>query len=127
MRLKAKDIAPLRDTIRKVQENLCQICDIELTGDIKACLDHDHKTGHIRGVLCQNCNGIEGKINNLANRGRRQMTKMEFLDEIMAYWSYFNVYPRTEIHPTHKTPDEKRIRRNKKAKERRLKKKQAKA
>ena len=127
MRLKAKDIPALRAAIALDQNGKCWICSIDLGGEIKACLDHDHKTGRVRGVLCGNCNGIEGKVNNLSNRGKRDLTKMEFLDRIMAYWSLHNACPRHEIHPTHKTADEKRIRRNKKAKERRLKKKQAKA
>ena len=127
MRLKAKDIPALRAAIALDQDGTCWLCEVPLGGDIKACLDHDHKTGLIRGVLCGNCNGIEGKINNLANRARRGKDKRDFLNEVVAYWDSFAANPRKEIHPTHKTEDEKRIRRNKKAKERRLKKKQAKA
>ena len=126
MRLKAKDIPRLRAEIAKTQNGTCWLCDIDLTG-VKACLDHDHKTGLIRGVLCGNCNGIEGKINNLANRAKRDKTRYAFVARVLAYWDAFDAHPRTEIHPTHKTADEKRIRRNKKAKERRLKKKQTKA
>jgi hypothetical protein len=83
--------------------------------------DHDHETGLIRGVLCQNCNGIEGKINNLARRAKRQREKADFINSVLAYWACFADAPRVEIHPTHKTADEKRLRRNKKAKERRKK------
>lgn len=127
MRLKVKDIPALRAAIALDQNGKCWICSIDLGGEIKACLDHDHKTGLIRGVLCGNCNGIEGKINNLANRARRGKDKRDFIGRVVEYWEFFAANPRKEIHPTHRTPDEKRIRRNKKAKERRLKKKQAKA
>lgn len=127
MRLKTKDIKPFRDKIIAEQDGKCWLCGIALGGDIKACLDHDHDTGAIRGVLCQNCNGIEGKIKNLANRAKRNDSRMTFIINIVKYWTHFNAYARPELHPTHKTADEKRIRRNKKAKERRLKKKHTKA
>lgn len=37
------------------QEHKCAICKIELSG-AKACLDHNHETGAVRGILCQPCN-----------------------------------------------------------------------
>lgn len=127
MRIKNKDIPPLRAEIAKAQEGKCWLCQIELKGDIKACLDHDHRTGLIRGVLCGNCNGIEGKISNLANRAKRTGTRYGFVARVLAYWDAFSNPSHGLIHPKHKTADEKRIRRNKKAKAKRMKKKQAKA
>ena len=120
MKLKVKDIPALRDKIAVSQNGNCWLCKIDLRC-VTACLDHDHETGLIRGVLCQNCNGIEGKISNLARRAKRQRTKAEFVASVLAYWDCFAEAPRVEIHPTHKTADEKRLRRNKKAKERRKK------
>lgn len=38
------------------QNGLCCICQTELASDRKPHLDHDHKTGKIRGILCPNCN-----------------------------------------------------------------------
>lgn len=41
---------------------ICEICgqpvsfDTQTDGLKKACVDHCHKSGHIRGVLCSNCN-----------------------------------------------------------------------
>lgn len=119
-RIKAKDIPALRDAIAATQENKCWLCKIDLSV-VTPCLDHDHQTGRIRSVLCQNCNGIEGKINNLARRAKRDGTKFDFLDKILEYWSKHSANPREEIHPTHKTQDEKRLLRNKKARERRKK------
>lgn len=127
MRLKTKDIEPLRAKIAAEQEGKCWLCKIDLS-TVVACLDHDHETGRIRGVLCQNCNGIEGKINNLARRAKRNKSKFDFIEAVLRYWAWFSdcshAY-RSEIHPTHKTADEKRLRRNKKARLARQKKKEA--
>lgn len=51
----------------KKQNNKCLICKTELFGR-KAHLDHCHKTGKIRGVLCGNCNnGLSGFRDNIEN------------------------------------------------------------
>jgi len=49
------------DTIYDIYINTdkCDVCKIELTdGRGKNCrnLDHDHKTGEIRGIICKRCN-----------------------------------------------------------------------
>lgn len=120
MRMKAKDIPVLREKIIFQQGGKCCICKIDLRC-VTPCLDHDHKSGLIRGVLCTNCNAMEGKIFNVSRRGKRQRTEAEFLKSILEYWEFSNDYPRTEFHPSHRTKDEKRVARNKKAKDRRNK------
>jgi hypothetical protein len=47
----------------QLQNNKCKICSAILNIDInrdnwneKACIDHNHQTGKIRGILCSNCN-----------------------------------------------------------------------
>jgi len=120
MRIKIKDIPLFRNKIAQEQGGKCWLCDIDLS-KVTPCLDHDHTTGHIRGVLCGNCNGIEGKIHNLARRAKRDKTKYDFVNKVLSYWNHFSACRREEIHPTHQTEDEKRLRRNKKARERRKK------
>ncbi len=120
MRIKNSEIPALREKIIAEQQGKCWLCDIDLK-IVVPCLDHDHETGFIRGVLCGNCNGIEGKIHNLARRAKRDKTKYHFISRMLEYWNLHSSTPRKEIHPTHKTPDEKRLRRNKKARERRKK------
>jgi hypothetical protein len=63
MKLKYKDIPKLRTKLMKGQNYKCMICDRDLRTlkSREVCLDHNHKTGKIRGVLCRGCNSMEGK------------------------------------------------------------------
>ena len=49
------------DRMSMDQNNVCRICSQPQT-DYKLAVDHDHKTGEIRGLLCQNCNTGLGKF-----------------------------------------------------------------
>jgi len=63
--------------MREAQQDRCAICGKEetvlgSTGKVKSlAVDHDHDTGHIRGLLCNNCNrgiGLLGKKPELLRR-----------------------------------------------------------
>lgn len=41
------------DRMMSDQRNSCAICHELL---VKPCVDHDHETGVVRGLLCSNCN-----------------------------------------------------------------------
>lgn len=46
------------------QNGRCPLCDVTLSYDLSTqkntCVDHDHRTGKIRGVLCRLCNTMLG-------------------------------------------------------------------
>lgn len=43
------------DTMLKAQDGMCAICGVDRIGRNMP-VDHDHQTGEIRGILCENCN-----------------------------------------------------------------------
>ena len=113
----------------KQQKGKCGICG-EPCGPGKtktAALDHDHDTGYIRGVLCINCNGVEGKVRNLVRRLGRHLDKHTAITAIAAYWQAHKEPQHGGVfHHTHKTEEEKRLERNKKAAAARKKAKESK-
>lgn len=122
-RIKPSQIPAVRAAIlTQRQGGKCGLCGTSITAG-HACLDHDHVTGHIRGVLCRNCNGIEGKIKNLVTRGRKGMRHADYLGKVIMYWLHHERNPSGLFHPVHKTDDEKRLARNAKARKTRAKKK----
>lgn len=49
------------DTMLKLQNNSCKICGINQEKHVEIfkkvlCVDHSHKNGKIRGLLCEDCN-----------------------------------------------------------------------
>ena len=127
-RITRSQVPAVTVALLKRQENKCALCDGPLGPRTKKtpALDHDHGTGYIRGVLCVNCNGIEGKIHNLVRRAGHAGGKLEFLGRLLAYWELHSTPQWGGIfHHTHKTEEEKRLERNKKAAQRRKKAKEA--
>lgn len=119
-RIKTTQVAGVRQEFADKQGGRCAVC-LQPTPPASQVLDHDHTTGFLRAMLCRNCNGIEGKIKNLARRGQRMYDHTWFLKRLTAYWEeHDHAEPEHGLlHPTHKTADEKRIRANKLARERR--------
>ena len=44
------------DVMFDEQNGVCAICNEQATDGRRLAVDHDHKTGKIRGLLCMNCN-----------------------------------------------------------------------
>ncbi len=111
---KQNQIKELKSFILDTQDNICPLCKLDLlTIEPKnICLDHDHDTGLVRGVLCRNCNSMEGKITNCIRRAKRSNTKEEWFENLILYWNV----SLDVMHPLHKTPEQKKELRKKRAK-----------
>ena len=46
------------------QNERCAICGEPFISPSNACIDHNHKTNEIRGLLCRKCNAAIGLLNN---------------------------------------------------------------
>ncbi len=119
-RITTAQIAPVRAKLLGQQKYLCPLCQGSMKGGKKKpALDHNHQTGYLRDVLCLNCNGMEGKIFNLARRcGKGE--ELRFLQNLMDYWNKHETPQHGGLfHPTHKTSEEKRLATNAKARKKR--------
>ncbi len=89
----------------QVQNNLCALCDQFILDD--AVLDHDHKSGEIRGVLHRGCNAMLGKIENAMPRNRVDLGRLANISRNLI--KYLTADGTDILHPTHKTPEEKKM------------------
>jgi len=113
-RLKAAAIAAYRELEITAQGGLCALCGEPIeTG--KAVLDHDHKTGLIRGVLHRGCNALEG---NITNALPRNLITPARLAGIFENWLRYHSTAKDLLHPSHRTQAERKVR----ARKRRAKK-----
>lgn len=104
----------------KEQGGLCPLCKKEIDLKIKGegVIDHDHDTGQIRGILHRSCNAAEGKISNAAARwGAKSSAYADIIPYLENTVEYLKKPASNFIYPMHKTPDEKRDERNRKARE----------
>jgi hypothetical protein len=58
------------------QNNRCAICGFEFIG-VRPCVDHDHKSGKVRGLLCQRCNRCLGQLEESLDLMRAMMVYLE--------------------------------------------------
>lgn len=59
------------------QNGVCAIC-AGTNGDRRLCVDHDHNDGHVRGLLCGECNSGLGLLGDSASR---LLAAAAYLDE----------------------------------------------
>lgn len=124
-KLAAGDVGPYRAILLKRQGGLCALCGEPIKE--RDVLDHDHKQGHIRGVLHSGCNSLLGKLEG--NYRRFGVSSLHlFLAGAAQYLTRGSRIPLEErvYHPLFKTDAEKREARNLKARERRAKLKESK-
>lgn len=104
MKLKYKDIPRIKKKLLLEQKNICPICDRDLSKlpSKQVCLDHNHKSGKIRAVLCRGCNSMEGKVYKLFVRMGLRNQGVEYRLFLIGLQYYID-YPETKyIHPKHK-------------------------
>lgn len=119
-RLKASEVAAYRATLLEQQGGHCALCGerIEPGDDV---LDHDHKTGHLRGVLHSGCNSMLGHIEN--NRPRYRMLGARLRRWLNSVFDYIHKdYSHLPLHHTQRTDEEKRLLKNKRARKARAQK-----
>lgn len=55
------------NTMLEEQNSKCAICDVDFSSAVRPNVDHDHKTGAVRGLLCSNCNKGIGFLGDQAS------------------------------------------------------------
>lgn len=106
--------------LKEVQHGLCPLCLLHIDLRIKGegVIDHDHDTGLIRGVLHRSCNAAEGKASNAIGQwGAKSKNYTDIIAFLERLVLYLKGQPTQFIYPMHKTVDEVRDARNKKARE----------
>lgn len=97
VKIKHRDVSTVRSNKAIAQNNKCKLCGSEL---IKPVLDHNHRNGQIRSVLCWGCNLMLGKIEN--NRARYQLNDPDKLAVFLSNVSEYLLTGSELIHPTYK-------------------------
>lgn len=106
--LKSTEIAQLREEITAQQSGVCPLCGKPLSNPV---LDHQHKlrksqdigddgAGLVRGVLCRECNVLEGKIWNAMNRYLQPENKAARAAWLRRYIQYLEKDQYPLVHPT---------------------------
>ena len=73
------------EIILKSQNGLCKICEkVNIVGK-RLAVDHEHKSGIIRGLLCDNCNLAIGKFEDDVERIKRAVSYLESAGSIIRY------------------------------------------
>lgn len=116
--LKAREIAAYRALAVLEQNGVCPLCEQHLAL-ADAVLDHRHSDGLVRSAIHRFCNTFLGKIEN--NIARNRITP-EQLTAIFRNAEAYMKDTKEVLHPTYRTPEQKRQRAKKRAKARRAKK-----
>lgn len=121
--LKPSEVKSILDQLVKKQKNRCAICGQPFTARDRAVLDHNHDNGFIRGALHNSCNGAEGRIKSKANLGHKGVSSADYVIGLGKYLEQHQTPQYKFIHPTHMTDEQKRLKRNAKARAARARKK----
>lgn len=116
-RIKTTEVAKVRHELYLAQAGRCKVCKDHIVKG-EDVLDHCHTTGAVRAVLHRSCNALLGKVeNNYKRHGVKNLAA--WAHGVPDYLQHHAVNRTGLLHPTHRTPDEKRLRRNAAARKRR--------
>lgn len=119
-KLKQSEIPKWREDSLDAQGHRCMLCCDVVSDDAVA--DHDHKTGHMRGVLHRGCNAMLGHIeNNRARNGLQGSRLFTMLARVEHYLKLDSTH--NPLHPTFRDEEAKAERRRMLARKRRAEKK----
>jgi len=112
-RLKTTEVAEWRATMLAMQRGRCALCQLACT-PAAAVGDHCHSTGRMRAVLHRSCNALLGKVEG--GYLRLGVKNLAAWAQGVAPYLQHHATDRTGVfHPSHRTPEEKRLARNAKA------------
>lgn len=112
-RLTAKTLAEWRAQTLALQGSVCALCKEPMSERDKAVGDHCHASGQMRGVLHRSCNALLGNIENNAKRyGIRSVAQLGTMLRNTVAYIHLRRPDDTPLYPTHRTEDEKRLKRN---------------
>lgn len=121
MKLAPKQVKETREQLVAQQGYKCAICHAPILEGSIVHLDHDHKSGAIRGALHGVCNMLLGKVENGLRRGVPDPDG--FVRGLAEYLEFHKTNQTGLLHPTHFTADEKKERQKKRAQKIRARKK----
>lgn len=114
-------VAPFRNAQLHKQGDICLLC-LQPLSKADAVLDHCHKSGECRGILHRGCNALLGKIEN-ARPQNGLVDDVKFATFLSNVAGYIQNAKMSVLHPSHKTEEQKRLLKNKRARRARVVKK----
>ena len=85
---------PERANLLKGQHGCCAICNSQIDFSANsldtACLDHDHRTGKVRSILCGSCNLIIGRAESRATNSTNRNAAADWLMAAAEYIAFHN-------------------------------------
>lgn len=120
-RITKAEIPAITKELMKAQKNMCPICgqSLLIVEAKNRVLDHCHDKGYVRAVLHRGCNGMEGKIKNLmktwGRSGASELTMIQGLENLAAFWRQHLTAQTEYIHPSHLTGPQRMAIANKEA------------
>lgn len=115
-RLSAGKLVVWRNETLAAQGGTCALCNTPITAADPAVADHDHGTGQLRGVLHRSCNALLGNIENNRKRyGIKSWGQLAAMLKNVVTYILLRRPDDTPLYPTHRTAEEKKDKRNAKA------------